>query len=106
MDHPLSCEITLRPALVADEAFLLELRKSTMERYLEGAGEPIDEDTHLHRIRSHFPNAKIICLAGERIGLIKTHTGSMDNALYLLTALLFVSGVALLLGVPKEMKRV
>jgi len=40
------------------------------------------------------------------IGLIKTHTGSMDNALYLLTALLFVSGVALLPGVPKEMKRV
>lgn len=38
------------------------------------------------------------------IGLIKTHTGSMDNALYLLTALLFVSGVALLLGVPKEVR--
>jgi D-galactonate transporter len=38
------------------------------------------------------------------IGLIKTHTGSMDNALYLLTALLFVSGVALLIGVPKEVK--
>jgi D-galactonate transporter len=38
------------------------------------------------------------------IGLIKVHTGSMDNALYLLTALLFVSGVALLLGVPKEAK--
>ncbi|MGF6773696.1 D-galactonate transporter [Paraburkholderia sp. GAS199] len=36
------------------------------------------------------------------IGLIKTHTGSMDNALYLLTALLFVSGVALLRGVPKD----
>lgn len=40
------------------------------------------------------------------IGQIKTHTGSMDNALYLLTALLFVSGVALLLGVPKETKGV
>ncbi|CAE6769053.1 Putative tartrate transporter [Paraburkholderia domus] len=40
------------------------------------------------------------------IGLIKTHTGSMDNALYLLTALLFVSGVALLVGVPKETKRI
>ncbi|ABE35517.1 major Facilitator Superfamily protein [Paraburkholderia xenovorans LB400] len=40
------------------------------------------------------------------IGLIKTHTGSMDNALYLLTALLFVSGVALLLGVPKDVKHV
>jgi ribosomal protein S18 acetylase RimI-like enzyme len=81
MDHPLSCEITLRPALVADEAFLLELRKSTMERYLEGAGEPIDEDTHLRRIRSHFPNAKIICLAGERIGLIKTHLSATEWAI-------------------------
>ncbi|MGN8136054.1 MFS transporter [Paraburkholderia sp. 22099] len=40
------------------------------------------------------------------IGLIKTHTGSMDNALYVLTALLFVSGAALLIGVPKEMKRI
>jgi D-galactonate transporter len=39
------------------------------------------------------------------IGLIKTHTGSMDNALYVLTALLFVSGVAMLLGVPKDGKR-
>jgi nitrate/nitrite transporter NarK len=39
------------------------------------------------------------------IGLIKTHTGSVDDALYLLSALLFVSGVALLLGVPKEVKR-
>uniref|UniRef100_E1TIJ9 Major facilitator superfamily MFS_1 n=1 Tax=Burkholderia sp. (strain CCGE1003) TaxID=640512 RepID=E1TIJ9_BURSG len=38
------------------------------------------------------------------IGLIKTHTGSMDNALYLLTILLFASGVALLVGVPKESK--
>lgn len=34
------------------------------------------------------------------IGLIKTHTGSMDNALYALAALLAVSGAALLLGVP------
>jgi hypothetical protein len=39
------------------------------------------------------------------IGLIKTHMGSMDNALYLLTALLFVSGVALLPGVPKQATR-
>ena len=36
------------------------------------------------------------------IGLIKTQTGSMDNALYLLTALLFMSGIALLRGVPKQ----
>jgi MFS family permease len=36
------------------------------------------------------------------IGLIKTRTGSMDDALYLLTALLFMSGIALLRGVPKQ----
>jgi hypothetical protein len=28
----------------------------------------------------------------------------MDSALYILTALLFASGVALLIGVPKESK--
>jgi sugar phosphate permease len=38
------------------------------------------------------------------IGQIKMHTGSMDSALYILTALLFASGVALLIGVPKESK--
>ncbi|WP_028217474.1 MFS transporter [Paraburkholderia oxyphila] len=38
------------------------------------------------------------------IGLIKTHTGSMDSALYVLTALLMASGVALLLGVPAAQK--
>ena len=40
------------------------------------------------------------------IGQIKTHTGSMDNALYLLTVLLFASGIALLIGVPKESRPV
>ncbi len=81
MDHPLSFEITLRPARVADEAFLLELRKNTMERYLEGAGEPIDEQTHLRRIRAHFPDAKIICHANARIGFIKTHLSSTEWAI-------------------------
>lgn len=38
------------------------------------------------------------------IGLIKTHTGSMDNALYALAALLAVSGMALLIGVPAAQK--
>ncbi|CAG9204576.1 Putative metabolite transport protein NicT [Paraburkholderia tropica] len=38
------------------------------------------------------------------IGLIKTHTGSMDNALYVLAALLVTSGAALLIGVPAPRK--
>ncbi|MDF3836042.1 MFS transporter [Cupriavidus basilensis] len=35
------------------------------------------------------------------IGQIKTHTGSMDNALYLLAALLLMSGAAMWVGVPR-----
>lgn len=35
------------------------------------------------------------------IGQIKTHTGSMDLALYLLAGLLLVSGLAMWLGVPR-----
>jgi ribosomal protein S18 acetylase RimI-like enzyme len=81
MDHPLSVEITLRPARISDETFLLDLRKTTMESYLEGAGEPVDEDTHLRRIRSHFADAKIICLADDSIGLIKTHLSPTEWAI-------------------------
>lgn len=36
------------------------------------------------------------------IGQIKTHTGNMDNALYLLSVLLIASAFALLQGVPKQ----
>ncbi|WP_416051013.1 MFS transporter [Cupriavidus basilensis] len=39
------------------------------------------------------------------IGQIKTHTGSMDNALYLLAGLLLASGVAMWAGVPKAEPR-
>ncbi|MFA8330429.1 MFS transporter [Burkholderia ubonensis] len=39
------------------------------------------------------------------IGLIRTRTGSMDLAVYLLAALLVASGVALLLGVKGEQQR-
>jgi ribosomal protein S18 acetylase RimI-like enzyme len=81
MEHPLALEITMRPALVADEAFLLHLRKNTMERYLEGAGEPIDEQTHLRRIRSHFSDARIICHAHDSIGLIKMHLSATEWAI-------------------------
>ncbi|MES2069328.1 MAG: MFS transporter [Pseudomonadota bacterium] len=38
------------------------------------------------------------------IGQIKTHTGSMDGALYLLTGLLLLSGLALLAGVKDKNK--
>jgi len=36
------------------------------------------------------------------IGQIKTHTGSMDNALYLLAGLLLASGVAMWKGIPRD----
>ncbi|MDQ0142317.1 MFS transporter [Cupriavidus necator] len=39
------------------------------------------------------------------IGQIKTRTGSLDHALYLLAALLLASGLAMWLGVPKQPAR-
>jgi hypothetical protein len=36
------------------------------------------------------------------IGQIKVQTGSLDNALYLLAALLLVSGLSMWLGVPRQ----
>jgi hypothetical protein len=43
MNNP---EVTLSLATPADEPFLLDLRKSTMDEHLERVGESIDENAH------------------------------------------------------------
>ncbi|MDR3571277.1 MAG: GNAT family N-acetyltransferase [Candidatus Pacebacteria bacterium] len=64
-------EITLRDASAADESFLLRLRKLTMTEHLLNAGAPIDDETHLQRIRSNFEDAKVIQAGKDDIGLLK-----------------------------------
>jgi ribosomal protein S18 acetylase RimI-like enzyme len=65
--------ITLRPATNTDEPFLLGLRRATMTEHLERAGEPSDAAAHYARLQYRYDAARIICLGGVAIGLLKAY---------------------------------
>jgi len=64
-------EVTLRTATPADESFLFDLRRATMEEHLERAGEPTDEYAHWERLRYRYSDAYVVCCGSERLGLFK-----------------------------------
>ncbi|WP_161569531.1 GNAT family N-acetyltransferase [Veronia nyctiphanis] len=63
---------SLRAGEEGDIPFLLALRKETMTRYLEEARMPVDDVSHLKRIRFHFDDVKIVEYEGQPVGLIKS----------------------------------
>lgn len=63
----------LRPAMPADEAFLLELRKQTMTEHLSRVGLGLDDEHHRQRLLANYADACVICLADEAIGLCKAY---------------------------------
>lgn len=63
--------LSLVPACAADLPFLLALRRQTMTPYLQAAGMPCDEASHLARIRYHFEAARIVHWQGQPVGLFK-----------------------------------
>lgn len=65
--------ITLRPATEKDVDFLLLLRASTMQPYLQEIGMPTDRADYLSRIRYQFEHAKIIEVDGKAAGLFKAY---------------------------------
>ncbi|HEX7906544.1 MAG TPA: GNAT family N-acetyltransferase [Paraburkholderia sp.] len=64
--------ITLRAATPADESFLFNLRKATMDEHLKRAGESTDEHTHWERLRYRYNDSCIVCCGSEEIGLFKS----------------------------------
>lgn len=64
-------EITLRSATPADEPFLFDLRRATMDEHLRRVGESSDEQAHWERVRYRYSDAHIVCSGTERIGLFK-----------------------------------
>jgi ribosomal protein S18 acetylase RimI-like enzyme len=64
-------EVTLRAATPADESFLFDLRKATMDEHLKRAGESFDERAHWERLRYRYNDAHIVCCGSERLGLFK-----------------------------------
>ncbi len=65
--------ITLRPASAFDEPFLLDLRRATMTEHLDRVGEPTTSEAHDQRMRYRFEEARIVCIGGARIGLLKAY---------------------------------
>ena len=65
--------LSLRPAEVADEAFLLSLRHQTMTEHLNRVGEPTTPEAHGERMRSRFGDIRIVMLDGEPIGMVKAY---------------------------------
>lgn len=64
-------EVMLRAATAADEPFLFDLRRATMDEHLERAGESTDEHAHWERLRYRYNDAYIICCGSERLGIFK-----------------------------------
>lgn len=60
-----------RKAVEADIAYLLWLRKETMEEHLVNSGISLNEEEQLLRINYLFDQAKMVLLDGEVIGLLK-----------------------------------
>ncbi|MGF6812469.1 ribosomal protein S18 acetylase RimI-like enzyme [Paraburkholderia sp. Clong3] len=70
--------LTLRPAQPDDEAFLLELRKTTMTEHLARAGEPTDDDAHRARLLHRYDAAQVVCIDGAPAGLLKAHRNDVE----------------------------
>lgn len=65
--------LSTRPAVLADEPFLMRLRRLTMDEHIERVGKVADDAAHRARVMLNFEAAKIVCLDGESIGLLKDY---------------------------------
>jgi ribosomal protein S18 acetylase RimI-like enzyme len=73
--------VSLRAVCLADEPFLLTLRKLTMTAHLQEASQPTDDAEHMARIHFHIEDARIIQLKKEDeevenkvdVGLLKAY---------------------------------
>ncbi|SFC92270.1 GNAT family N-acetyltransferase [Pseudoalteromonas denitrificans] len=64
-------QICLKRAKESDIPFLIKLRSQTMDAYLKKSAKPVDEQSHLMRIKYCFEHAKIVCDNNKPIGLLK-----------------------------------
>jgi ribosomal protein S18 acetylase RimI-like enzyme len=67
----LKTEITYINCIKTDLEYLVWLRNETMNIHLNNSGIPVDEKSHLKRIKHKFENAKLIYLNKNKVGLLK-----------------------------------
>lgn len=63
--------VSFRRAIINDRAFLLSLRKVTMNKHLQYAGLYLDDTAHMLRIDECFSDSYIISYQNKAIGLLK-----------------------------------
>ena len=63
--------ISFRRAIANDRAFLLTLRKTSMNAHLKAAGIYLDDHSHMQRIDEFFSDSNIILYQNKTIGLLK-----------------------------------
>ena len=76
-----SAIISFRRAMAFDRAFLLTLRKASMDKHLHSAGIYLDDNSHLLRIDEFFSDSYIILYQNNAIGLLKL--GLFSNKIHL-----------------------
>lgn len=74
----MNLNLSTRPAILADEPFLMRLRRLTMDEHIERVGRAVDDAAHRARVMVNFDAAKIVCLDGEPIGLLKDYRGDEE----------------------------
>jgi ribosomal protein S18 acetylase RimI-like enzyme len=73
--------ISFKKANPQDKAFLLELRKASMNEHLAKAGIVLSDEQHYERIDEFFPDSHLIYKDDEKIGLVKF--GLLDDRLHI-----------------------
>mgnify|MGYP000341982932 CR=1 FL=1 len=63
--------VSFRRARASDKAFLLSLRKASMDGHLKAAGIFFDDKGHMQRIDEYFSDSYIIAYQGIAMGLLK-----------------------------------
>ncbi|MGB1261743.1 MAG: GNAT family N-acetyltransferase [Cognaticolwellia sp.] len=63
--------LSFRRARASDKAFLLNLRKASMDEHLKAAGIFLDDQAHMLRIDEFFSDSHVILLQNIAIGLLK-----------------------------------
>jgi GNAT superfamily N-acetyltransferase len=66
-----SAIVSFRRAITSDRAFLLSLRKVSMNKHLQHAGLYLDDRAHLMSIDEFFSDSYIISYQNRAIGLLK-----------------------------------
>ena len=54
-----------------DKKYLLELRKQTMTKHLEAAGQLLTDEEHVERLNYKYECSHVVLLKSERVGFVK-----------------------------------